>query len=98
MRQQGRTMLLFGIIDKLEKKLDNCLYYFFCQANEARLNNPTAVLRRLIYLVVDQQLTRISYIREKYDRADKQLFEDGNAWEARQRYLQPCSMIRARRV
>ncbi|GKU14611.1 unnamed protein product [Fusarium langsethiae] len=49
---KGKTMLLCGIIDELEKDPDNRLSYFFCQATEARLNNATAVLRGLIYLLL----------------------------------------------
>ncbi|KAM6513749.1 hypothetical protein FALCPG4_014969 [Fusarium falciforme] len=49
---KGKTMLLCGIIDELEKEPDNCLSYFLCQATEARLSNATAVLRGLIYLLV----------------------------------------------
>ncbi|KAM6516800.1 hypothetical protein FSOLCH5_007742 [Fusarium solani] len=80
-------MLLCGIIDELEKEPDNRLSYFFCQATEARLSNATAVLRGLIYLLVDQQPSLISHVRKKHDHAGKQLFEDGNAWEALSKIL-----------
>jgi hypothetical protein len=79
---KGKTMLLCGIIDELEREPDNRLSYFFCQATEARLSSATAVLRGLIYLLVVQQPSLISHVREKHDHAGKQLFEDGNAWEA----------------
>ncbi|KPA36057.1 nwd1 protein [Fusarium langsethiae] len=49
---KGKTMLLCGIIDELEKEPGNHLSYFFCQATEARLSNATAVLRGLIYLLL----------------------------------------------
>ncbi|KAM6506442.1 hypothetical protein FSOLCH5_013423 [Fusarium solani] len=84
---KGKTMLLCGIIDELEKEPDNRLSYFFCQATEARLSNATAVLRGLIYLLVDQQPSLISYVRKKHDRVGKQLFEDVNAWEALSKIL-----------
>ncbi|KAH7115497.1 NACHT domain-containing protein [Dactylonectria estremocensis] len=84
---KGKTMLLCGIIDELQKEPDNRLSYFFCQATEARLSNATAVLRGLIYLLVDQQPLLISHVREKHDHAGKQLFEDGNAWEALSKIL-----------
>lgn len=80
-------MLLCGIIDELEKEPGTCLSYFFCQATEARLSNATAVLRGLIYLIVDQQPSLISHVRKKHDHAGKQLFEDGNAWEALSKIL-----------
>ncbi|OBS17520.1 hypothetical protein FPOA_12012 [Fusarium poae] len=84
---KGKTMLLCGIIDELEKEPGNHLSYFFCQATEARLSNATAVLRGLIYLLVAQQPSLILHIREKHDHAGKQLFEDGNAWEALSKIL-----------
>ncbi|KAH7111543.1 NACHT domain-containing protein [Dactylonectria macrodidyma] len=84
---KGKTMLLCGIIDELEKEPGNILSYFFCQATEARLSSATAVLRGLIYLLVDRQPSLISHVRKKYDHAGKQLFDDGNAWEALSKIL-----------
>ncbi|KAF5581411.1 vegetatible incompatibility het-e-1 [Fusarium pseudoanthophilum] len=78
---KGKTMLLCGLINEFEKE-HRLLSYFFCQATEARLSNATAVLRGLIYLLLVQRPSLISHIEEKYDHAGKQLFEDGNAWQA----------------
>lgn len=77
-------MLLCGIINELGKSLPktDLLSYFFCQATDARINNATAVLRGLLYLLVDQQPSLILHIRKKYDRAGKALFQDVNAWVA----------------
>ncbi|OAQ57699.1 nacht and wd domain-containing protein [Pochonia chlamydosporia 170] len=47
---KGKTMLLCGIIDELQKEPDTVLSYFFCQATEAQLSNATSVLRGLLYL------------------------------------------------
>ncbi|EKJ74395.1 hypothetical protein FPSE_05466 [Fusarium pseudograminearum CS3096] len=59
---KGKTMLLCGIIDELRPstRLGNedspiSLSFFFCQATNSELNSSTAVLRGLIYLLVDQQ-------------------------------------------
>ena len=81
---KGKTMLLCGIIDELKEQTVgiNYLAYFFCQATDAQLNNATAVLRGLIYLLVDQQPSLFSRIQEKYNHAGKTLFEDVNAWVA----------------
>ncbi|KAM6476127.1 hypothetical protein HDV62DRAFT_384573 [Trichoderma sp. SZMC 28011] len=78
---KGKTMLLCGIINELELKPYR-LSYFFCQATETGLRSATAVLRGLIYSLVIQQPSLLSHVREKYDRAGKQLFEDRNAWTA----------------
>lgn len=81
---KGKTMLLCGIIDELTKSIPNTtiVSFFFCQATDARLNNATAVLRGLIFLLVNHQPSLISHVRQRYDQAGKQLFEDANAWEA----------------
>ncbi|PQE26677.1 hypothetical protein CJF30_00011108 [Rutstroemia sp. NJR-2017a BBW] len=81
---KGKTMLLCGVINELEmsKAKSALLSYFFCQATDSRINYATAVLRGLIYLLVDQQPSLISHIRIKYDQAGKTLFEDTNAWVA----------------
>ncbi|KAH8891530.1 hypothetical protein GQ53DRAFT_865268 [Thozetella sp. PMI_491] len=86
---KGKTMLLCGLVDELapatqltDRKADTLLSYFFCQATDSRINNATAVLRGLIYLLVKQQPALISHVQERYMDAGKQLFEDVNAWVA----------------
>jgi hypothetical protein len=80
---KGKTMLLCGIIDDLARsKININLSYFFCQATDSRINNATAVLRGLVYLLVDQQPSLISHLKKKHDHAGKTLFEDANAWVA----------------
>jgi len=81
---KGKTMLLCGIINELSKStFDKALLsYFFCQATDSRINSATAVLRGLIYMLVDQQPSLVSYIQKKYNHSGKELFEDTNAWFA----------------
>ena len=80
---KGKTMLLCGIINELKKMAKTeLLSYFFCQATDSRINNAKAVLRGLVYLLVDQQPSLVSHIRKKHDHAGKTLFEDANAWVA----------------
>ncbi|RSL81258.1 hypothetical protein CEP52_017237 [Fusarium oligoseptatum] len=69
---KGKTMLLSGIIDELQSftRLNNptshtSLSYFFCQATNPGLNNATAVLRGLVYLLVDQQRSLLSHVCDK---------------------------------
>jgi len=78
---KGKTMLLCGIINELKKSMvkTHLLSYFFCQATDSRINSATAVLRGLMYLLVDQQPLLVSHIRKKHDHAGKALFEDANA-------------------
>jgi archaellum biogenesis ATPase FlaH len=80
---KGKTMLLCGIIDELQKATAvraACVSYFFCQATDSRINSATAVLRGLLYLLVSQQPALISHVRKKHDQAGKSMFEDANAW------------------
>jgi hypothetical protein len=81
---KGKTMLLCGIVNELKTSIaqTDLLSYFFCQATDLRINSATAVLRGLVFLLVDQQPSLISYIRKKHDHAGKSLFEDANAWVA----------------
>jgi hypothetical protein len=76
---KGKTMLMCGIIDELQRQATNP-YYFFCQATDPRLNNATAILRGLVYLLADKNRHLLSYIQEKYDQAGAALFHDANAW------------------
>ncbi|KAM5357116.1 hypothetical protein ACJZ2D_016601 [Fusarium nematophilum] len=77
---KGKTMLLCGIIDELEKGPNSLLSYFFCQATEAQLSNAASVLRGLIYLLILQQPSLISHVRSKHDVTGEKLFQGINVW------------------
>jgi hypothetical protein len=77
---KGKTMLLCGVVDELKSMGTHVLSFFFCQATDSRINSATAVLRGLLYLLIDQQPSLISHIRKRHDHAGKSLFEDANAW------------------
>jgi len=81
---KGKTMLLCGIINELEKSMSKTgiLSYFFCQATDSRINHATAVLRGLLYLLLNQHPSLVSHVQKKHDHAGKALFEDANAWTA----------------
>ncbi|KAI0387782.1 hypothetical protein F5Y04DRAFT_240976 [Hypomontagnella monticulosa] len=81
---KGKTMLLCSIINELKGSLpDGCiLSFFFCQATDQNLNNATAVLRGIIYMLVDQDRSLLKPLQEEYKKAGRRLFEDGNAWDA----------------
>lgn len=81
---KGKTMLLCGIIDELHSSQFKTthLAYFFCQATDSRINSATAVLRGLLYMMLDQQPSLVLHVRKKYDEAGRALFEDVNAWVA----------------
>jgi hypothetical protein len=81
---KGKTMLLCGIVDELQSSMPKTalLSYFFCQATDSRIDNATAVLRGLLYMLVKQQPSLIFHVRERHDHAGKALFEGPNAWVA----------------
>jgi hypothetical protein len=81
---KGKTMLLGGIINELKKLTaeTHLLSFFYCQAADSRINNATAVLRGLLYLLINQQPSLISHIQNRYDHAGKTLFENIYAWVA----------------
>ncbi|WQF77077.1 Putative NACHT nucleoside triphosphatase, WD40/YVTN repeat-like-containing domain superfamily [Colletotrichum destructivum] len=99
---KGKTMLLCGIIDDLSKsqgqskpKFKNLwrpirpqlLSFFFCQETSLNLNNATAVLRGLMYRLIDQQPPLIQHIEKAYEHIGKQLFEGDDAFYKLSRIL-----------
>ncbi|KAF1817760.1 HET-domain-containing protein [Dissoconium aciculare CBS 342.82] len=79
---KGKTMLICSIVDELERtELQQYqLCYFFCQATDARINNAVAVLRGLLYMLVDQQPLLTRHIEKQHHHAGRTLFEDANSW------------------
>jgi hypothetical protein len=68
----GKTMLLIGVVQKLEDELGNqqetrfnppYLSYFFCQGTNEKLNTATAVLRGLIWMLLRQDHSLIQHAR-----------------------------------
>ncbi|GAW26224.1 putative NWD1 protein [Rosellinia necatrix] len=95
---KGKTMLMIAIVDELERQLKQSkqpnqqpnaiLSYFFCQGTNSNLNNATAVLRGLIYLLADQNPSLISHLRKRYDTAGSKLFEGMNVFVSLSRVLE----------
>lgn len=88
----GKTMLLISIIHELSNqpfKLTPNLSYFFCQGTGDRaLNNATAALRSLVWMLLVQQPYLMSHLREKYKKSGTALFNDGNAFFALSKVFQ----------
>jgi hypothetical protein len=81
---KGKTMLLCGVIDELQKSMPRTalVSYFFCQATDSRINSAASVLRGLLYMLIRQQPVLIWHVRKKHNHAGKAMFEDANAWVA----------------
>lgn len=81
---KGKTMLLCSIIDGLNSTAESenqqacTLSYFFCQASDLRTNNAAAVLRGLMYMMIDRQPMLLSHARRTYDRVGDRLFTSSN--------------------
>ena len=89
----GKTMLLIGIIRELSNQpfvLAPNLSCFFCQGTDTTLNNATATLRSLIWLLLVQQPHLISHLRKKYRDSGRDLFKDRNAFYALSKRFRAC--------
>ncbi|RYP30214.1 hypothetical protein DL767_006361 [Monosporascus sp. MG133] len=82
---KGKTMLLVAITRELQPctKLDkpdadSFLSFFFCQNTDDRLNNAVAILKGLIYLLLVQDSSLVSYLKNDYDRMGKEVFDASN--------------------
>ncbi|KAI1758442.1 WD40-repeat-containing domain protein [Xylaria castorea] len=81
----GKTMLLMGIIEELQRQFSSLtprLSYFFCQATKTNLDNATNALRSLIWLLLFQQPRLIKHIQPDHDQVGRALFENEDAFNA----------------
>ena len=84
---KGKTMMMMALISEVSQRLkaqpgSHVLAYFFCQNTSEDLNTTVAVLRGLIYFLVDQEKKLVRHIRKYHDGAGKDLFEGPNALHA----------------
>ncbi|KAI2791674.1 Vegetative incompatibility protein HET-E-1 [Penicillium oxalicum] len=86
---KGKTMLLCGIIDELNPTIEiadsqakTFLSFFFCQATVPKLSNAHAVLRGLIYMLVDTQPSFLSLIQKRFNQNGEPQFGGAEAWAA----------------
>lgn len=78
---KGKTMLLCGVINELKRLITgtDALSFFLCQATDSRLNSAAAIVRGLVYTLLDENRTLMPHLRQRYDTAGRALFEDANA-------------------
>jgi len=73
-------MLLCGIVDELpHTTAPSLLSFFFCQATNKYINNTTAVVRGLLYLLIEQRPSLLGHVRKKHEHAGERLFKEENA-------------------
>ncbi|KAJ4209776.1 hypothetical protein NW767_000054 [Fusarium falciforme] len=88
---KGKTMLTIGIISELERRIQALneengkkaflCYYFFEGTNSDR-NNPVAMLRALIWSLIDQKETFRTALGEDYKKYGYKLFTNLNAFNS----------------
>lgn len=71
---KGKTMLLCGIIDRLDEMIPNLVSCFFCKATEDHQNDATAVLRGLVWSLACQHPDLISHVRTQFDISGPRTF------------------------
>ncbi|KAJ4007376.1 hypothetical protein NW766_010060 [Fusarium irregulare] len=84
---KGKTMSVCGIIDHVSALSDSntILSYFFCDASDSNLNNATSVLRGIVYSLIFQNSTALSYVREQFKELSKPLADPRLAWPVLQK-------------
>ncbi|KAK3364018.1 hypothetical protein B0T25DRAFT_587633 [Lasiosphaeria hispida] len=82
---KGKTMLLATIIEQLRSQTgpghpmaNSSLSFFFCQNTDDRLNSAVAVLKGLMYLLLVQDVSLVSYLKSDCDRMGKDTFDVTN--------------------
>ncbi|KAM0338618.1 hypothetical protein ACHAPU_011274 [Fusarium lateritium] len=78
---KGKTMLLCGIIDRLDEIAPNHISCFFCQATENHENHAMSVLRGLIWSLICQHPALVSHVRSRFDSAGEKAFTGPNTWQ-----------------
>ncbi|KAH0545394.1 hypothetical protein FGG08_000535 [Glutinoglossum americanum] len=87
---KGKTMLTISLIEYFKRysSPNTILAYFFCDGKDDRRNTAAGILRGLMYQVLCQRPSLLSYLRQEYDRQRDQLFSPPNALYALWRILQ----------
>lgn len=84
---KGKTMSVCGIIDHISALSDSntVLSYFFCDASDSNFNNAASVLRGIVYSIIFQNSTALSYVRKRFKEFSKPLSDPRLAWTVLQK-------------
>ena len=78
---KGKTMLLCGIINELEKTIEpGHLGYFFIQASDRRLNNAETIIKSLVFQLLRKNKDKSAVIG-KVEAMSGGLSQDSNRWQ-----------------
>lgn len=83
----GKTTLLMEIVDELLEQSgsdtpNNLISYFFCEGTNSASSHSTAVLRGLMYLLLEQEKSLILHLHKKYDYAAREPCDDASTFNA----------------
>ncbi|PYH89874.1 WD40 repeat-like protein [Aspergillus ellipticus CBS 707.79] len=83
----GKTMLLMGIIKELTSSLsvgsgDPAVLYFFFPRTNKELDNNTAAIRGLMWLLLRHRPVLMRHLEQEYDSAGEGLFTDQFAFDS----------------
>jgi hypothetical protein len=82
---KGKTMMAIALIEKITELLESdphpsgTLAYFFCQSTNDGLNNAVAVVRSLVYLLVEKHRALTRHVQRQFEIVGSRLFEGDNA-------------------
>lgn len=83
----GKTMLAIFFTDGLQQRAEqlnlSALLYFFCDGRNSQRNTATAVLRGLLFSLIEQQPSFLKYLLPVYEDQGSDLFKEpsfGSLW------------------
>lgn len=98
---KGKTMMSIGLIERIPRPQDGStvVTYFFCQNADYKLNTIEAIIKGLIYQLVNQQKELKESLRRRWDTANRRFDEDLTSWRVLwQVFLEMLDCCRCRRV
>jgi hypothetical protein len=79
---KGKTMMSIGIIEELSQPQyeSTIVTYFFCQNADYELNTLDAIIKGLIFQLVNQQVALMECLRRRWDIISGRFEEDVTSW------------------
>ncbi|KAL8998435.1 MAG: hypothetical protein Q9188_006099 [Gyalolechia gomerana] len=98
---KGKMMMSIGLIERIPRPQDGStvVTYFFCQNADYKLNTIEAIIKGLIYRLVNQQKELKESLRRRWDTANRCFDEDFTSWRVLWHvFLEMLDCCRCRRV
>jgi hypothetical protein len=76
---KGKTMMSIGLIEKLSQNDDSIITYFFCQNADYKLNTIEAILKGLIWQLIQQRPELIKPLQRHWD-AGHSRWKENMSW------------------